>query len=108
VDALSALETSGGFSFFDNDALSHLPTFENLSALGMLSVAENDVLETGPYFPRVTEGSFSFSDNPKLLAIDGFQALARAYGGMTVSGNASVTRIDLSALKSVEYLTIMN
>jgi hypothetical protein len=108
MDALSVLETLGSVSFVDDDALGHLPTFENVSKLGSLQIAENASLETGPYFPSVTEGSFTISDNPKLLAVDGFQALVRSYGGMSVSGNASVTRVDLGALQSAEYLTVTN
>jgi hypothetical protein len=108
IDAsgLARLESTHLFTFGETARVETLPDFEQMVGAGLVSISSNAALVELPAFPRLGQlagdwsGQLIVEDNPSLVELGGFQVLESA-DAVSIRRNASLTRVDLPALRDV-------
>lgn len=109
LDALSGVRGLQHLSVGGNGALLRLPVFANAPCEGCafdLQLVDNPVLQTGPGLPGVTQANgVLVSGNPALTSLSGLSAL-RSVQSLTVERNPRLVELALPDLQQADVLAI--
>jgi hypothetical protein len=113
IDAVHSVSDLVSLSVSGHPLLRELPSFDNVTGSGcadcglfQLAIYGNPALEIGPRLPALQQAaSIYFENNEALTELTGLSAL-RGVESVTITNNASLARVDLSALRSANYIRV--